>query len=81
MPEGRIMFLSLVFLEGVNMLPRISPRSTPTNPVITIKMIAEKLYFQKKTLIVTFSVFCVTKYVKRAIIIIEKIIFVFMPVP
>ena len=80
MPEGRIMFLSLVFLECVNMLPRISPRSTPTNPVITIKMIAEKLYFQKKTLIVTFSVFCVTKYVKRAIIIIEKIIFVFMPV-
>jgi hypothetical protein len=32
-------------------------------------------------LIVTFSVFCVTKYVKRAIIIIERIIFVFMPVP
>ena len=81
MPGGRIIFLSLVFLDGVNMLPRISPRSIPTNPVITIKMIAEKLYFQKKTLMVTFSVFCVTKYVKRTIIIIKRIIFVFMPVP
>ena len=75
------MFLSLIFLEGVNRLPRISPRRTPTNPVITIKMIAEKVYFQKKTLIVILSVFCVTKYVKRRTIIIKRIIFVFISVP
>jgi hypothetical protein len=43
----------VLFLEALNILSRISPRSTPKNPVMIIKMIAEILYCQKKKLIVT----------------------------
>lgn len=40
-------------LDDLSILSRISPRRTPVNPVITIKIIAEILYCQKKKLIVT----------------------------